>query len=168
MQLPRLGRLRLPSRIALLLGIGALSTAGVPADTAHASRADAELLPRTEPTGLGDLLISSYGGRLFVIQPGSGAEELRLGNTPEAQHLRQLLRHHGAEAKDVRLNRMILAGGGGKGISGGHWKPVRSERPEGSRKTRSAAPATVPDPTNAPRNSGTFRSGNSPVTENNK
>lgn len=168
MQSPRLGRLRLPSRIALLLGLGALSGAGVQADTAHASRADAELLPRTEPVGLGDLLISSEGGRLFVVEPGNGAEELRLGNTPEAQHLRQLLQRHGAETKDVRLNRMILAGGGGKGISGGHWKRIRSERPESSRKAGSSARTTVPDPANAPRYSGTLRSGSPPATENKK
>ena len=88
MRMPRsVGRwLRLPSRIALILGMGAFSTAG--------ARADApEIGPgaTVSPAGRGDLSIRSAGGKIYLSEGGGEFREVPLGDTPEARHLRQLL-----------------------------------------------------------------------------
>ena len=156
--------LRLPSRIALLLGLGALSATGARADVGHDIRDGG-----TEPISSSDnLLVWSEGGRLYVSEDGSRAEELRLGDTAEARHLRQLLQQHGAASSGVRLDRMILAGGGGKGISWSHWKPVGSEQTENPRKTGVSERTTVPGNINTPRQAGASRNLNSAGTENKK
>jgi len=110
--------LRLPSRIALILGMGALSTAG--------ARADA---PEQGNLTFGDTLIRSEGGRILLSE-GGRESELRLSATPERDRLLRLLEEHGPEG--VKLDhdpRLIMSGGGGTGF---YWwgsrKPV-SEKP---------------------------------------
>lgn len=106
--------LRLPGRIAMLLGLGALSVAG--------ARADA---PAAEP-GLGmapnpgAVLVRAEGGRIYLSEHGGAFEELRLGDTAEARLLRQLLESQGAaaDANGIRLHPTILAGAGGDGFHG--------------------------------------------------
>lgn len=102
------GWLRLPGRAAVLIGLGALSTAGARADVSDQDCRAAS----------GDVLIRSEGGRIYLSEGGSGFEELRLGDTAEARHLRQLLEEHVAGPAGLRLNPTILAGGGGSGY---HW-----------------------------------------------
>lgn len=110
MAIPRSLRpwLRLPGRVALILGLGALSTAG--------ARADAP--DQDHRTASGDVLIRSEGGRIYFSEGGRGFEELRLGNTAEARHLRELVEDHAGGSGALRLNPTILAGGGGSGF---HW-----------------------------------------------
>jgi hypothetical protein len=149
------GWLRLPSRIALLLGMGALSAAGVrPAGAAVPPQ------PSVAP-GFGDLLIRAEAGRIYVSQSGGAFGELRLGDTAEARLLQELLAQHGGAG--VRLPPTILAGAGGEGF---HW-------PAGGRRTTLANPppagagspaatpatATSPQPPAAPRTTKIDRAG---------
>jgi hypothetical protein len=106
--------LHLPGRVALILGLGALSTAGARADAPEGhGRA-----------GVGDVLVRSEGGKIYLSQGGEQFQELRLGDTVEARHLRQLLEQNGAAASPagLRLNPTILAGGGGSGFY--WWTPA--------------------------------------------
>src|ERR1051325_1801556 len=111
--------LALPSRLALLLGLGAL-TAG--ATGATAAPVDQSREPQTGVADRSDLVIWSEAGHVYLSDAGAAAIELRLGDTAETRHLQALLERHGATdgAKGVRLDRMILAGGGGEGF---HWSP---------------------------------------------
>jgi hypothetical protein len=130
--------LRLPSRIALLLGLGALTITGAKADTggeSRASRAGARI-PQQSVKAFGDLLIWNENGRIYVSEAGKLGEELRLGDTTEAGLLRQLLEREGATAATPHIlrDRVILVGGGGDGF---HWQPAqKSDNPN---KTRTSA-----------------------------
>jgi hypothetical protein len=115
--------LRLPSRIALILGMGALSTAG--------ARADApEIGPgaTVSPAGRGDLSIRSEGVNIYLSEGGGEFREVPLGDTSEARHLRQLLDRSDVAAgpAGLRLSPTLLAGGGGSGF---HWNPFEKARP---------------------------------------
>jgi hypothetical protein len=131
--------LRLPSRIALLLGLGALSAAGARADTGevHSGHGPARV-PQQSVKTFGDLLIWSEGERIYVAEAGKEAQELALGDNPETHRLRQLLERDGATAESPRVlrDRIILVGGGGDGF---HWGPVRQSDSR-DKTTRSAAP----------------------------
>jgi hypothetical protein len=114
--------LRLPSRVALLMGLGALSAAGAKADATAHPDGDAAWVPQQSAKAFGDLLIWSDAGRIYVSEAGKPAEELHLGKTAEAEALRQLLGRDGATAatpQELR-DRIILVGSGGGGL---HWKP---------------------------------------------
>jgi len=111
--------LRLPSRIALLLGLGALSAAAANPNGAEAHIGKgADGIPQESATEFGDLLIWTEGGRIYLAEPGKSGEDLCLGDTLEAQHLRQLLEQHGATAPSRRVpfGRILLVGGGGCGF----------------------------------------------------
>jgi hypothetical protein len=114
-------RLRLPSRIAVLLGLGALSVAGAKADTAGAMHPGNEgaLSPQQSAKSLAELLIWRDDGRIYVSEAGKPAEELRLGDSAEAALLEQLLDSRGATAANPHTmrDRIILVGGGGCGFS---------------------------------------------------
>jgi hypothetical protein len=133
----------LPGRIALLLGVGALSVAGAKADTAgEASAGDnAARVPQQSAKTFGDLLIWSEADRIYASEAGQPAEELRFGDSTEAIALRQLLERSGATAArpHVLRDRIILVGGGGAGFS---WQPPR--------QPNSATPAPAPTTGAAP------------------
>lgn len=123
------GWLRLPSRIALLLGLGALSAAGADANTGEAYTAKAtDGVPRQDATAFADLRIWTEGGRIYIAEPGKPGEDLCLGDTLEARDLRQLLEQHGATAasRHVPFARMLLVGGGGCGFD---WPSPTKGRP---------------------------------------
>jgi hypothetical protein len=118
--------LRLPSRVAVLLGLGALSIAGAKAATGEESLPPR--VPQQSVKAFGDLLIWSDAGRIYTAETGKPAEELRLGDTAEAELLRQLLEREGASAAAPRVlrDRVILVGAGGDGF---HWDTRRSDNP---------------------------------------
>jgi hypothetical protein len=96
--------LHLPSRIALILGLGALSTAGAPADA------------QPNPTASGDALIRSDGEKIYLSE-GGRETELRLSATPQRDRLLRLLEEHGsAGVKLDRDPRLIMSSGGGAGF----------------------------------------------------
>jgi hypothetical protein len=166
---PFLKWLRLPSRIALLLGLGTLSAVAARAETGHEMQgAGIEPTGQNQRSTAGDLLIWGEGERLYLSEDGSRAAELRLGDTAEARRLRQLLQQHGGESSGVRLDRMILAGGGGKGISWSHWKPVGSERAANPIKTRPSERTTAPRNIGMPRQAGPSGNTKPAETQNNK
>jgi hypothetical protein len=152
--------LRLPRRIALLLGFGALSATGAQADTTEIELGDQSAwVPQQSAKTFGDLAIWSDGGQIYVSEAGKPARELRLGDTAEARHLRELLRRERAVANSpLRLqDRMILVGGGGTGMS---WTPAERNRAfQGPREP--AATGFGPHAPNAP--SQTVRPENSGV-----
>ncbi|MBV9152611.1 MAG: hypothetical protein JO204_12630 [Alphaproteobacteria bacterium] len=160
-------RLRMPSGVALLLGLSALSAAGARADVAREQptgpgpRSQAE---RMSPDGG---VLRSDAGRLYLSENGGQPQELRLGDTPEARRLRQLLQQHSA-ASGVRLDLTLLAGGGGEGISWSHWKPVGSSPTEDPAKTSSARRAALPNSAHAPRHTGASEKTNVTSSENKK
>jgi hypothetical protein len=127
------GRVRLPSRIALLLGFGALSAAGAQADATevdHGSKP--ERVPQQSGKAFGELAVWTEAGRVYVSESGKPARELSLGNTAEAAYLRELLERNGANATSPSVvpDRVILVGGGGAGIG---WVPAdKSQAPAGS------------------------------------
>ena len=72
-------RLPLPSRIALLLGLGALSVSGAKAATSEGDLGkDPRRLPQQSVKQFGELLVWNDGGRIYVSEPNKPAEELRL------------------------------------------------------------------------------------------
>jgi hypothetical protein len=118
--------LRLPSRIAVLLGMGALSATG-----AQPAMAEPELgngpvrVPQQSAKSFGEVLIWSEDGRIYFSESGNKAQELRFGDTPQARRLRELLDREGAVAERPRVlqHRLILVGGGGAAI---HWGGAQS------------------------------------------
>jgi hypothetical protein len=167
MSKPFLKWLRLPSRIALLCGLGALSAAAARADTIHqVPGGDEHAAGQNQRASSGDFFIWSEGERLCVSEDGNRAEELRLGDTVEAQHLRQLLQRHGSSSSGVRLDRMILAGGGGTGMSWGHSKPAGPDRMTNPPETGAANQTTRPKKMGVPQQSGAAANANSPANEN--
>jgi hypothetical protein len=122
--------LHLPSRVALLLGLSALSVASAEADTGASLRPDRDgtRIPQQSARPLADIAIWADSGRIFVSEAGRPAEELHLGNTAEAELLERMLNEQGATASAPRTlrDRIILVGGGGDGF---HWAPKRSEDP---------------------------------------
>jgi hypothetical protein len=114
--------LRLPSRLALILGLGALSTTGAPADA------------QPNQTASGDALIRSDGGKIYLSE-GGRETELRLSATPQRDRLLRLLEEHGPAG--VRLDRdprLIMSSGGGSGFYWWGLKKTTSDRvaPAGS------------------------------------
>ena len=137
------GWFRLPGRIALILGLGALSTAGARADAAEGhQRAD-----------LGDVLIRAGGGKIYLSESGRETE-LRLSATPQRDHLLRLLQQHGAPGVKLdRDPRLIMSGGGGTGFS--LWdtkKPVTNKpAPAPQDPPQVTAPPDLPKQELAPR-----------------
>jgi len=146
--------LRLPSRIALLLGAGALSAAAEHG-IAEAHLGDSLVrVPQQSAKTFGEVRIWSAGGRIYISEDGRNAQELPLADTPEARRLRQLLDGDGADAASPRVlhNRIILVGGGGDGF---HWAPTR--------KSDTADKAQPPKtPISGPKDTASRR-GNSPA-----
>jgi hypothetical protein len=118
MPIPRSLRrwLRLPGRVALILGLGALSTAGARADT----------LDQAHRTSFDDILIRSEGGKIYLTE-GGRESELQLTATPQRDHLLRLLEEHGpGGVKLDRDPRLIMSSGGGSGF---YWWGTRKPAP---------------------------------------
>ena len=136
------------SRLAVLLGIGALSAAGTQA------AAGTQGQPAQNGADRGELRVWSEGGRIYLAEPGAAARELQLGDTAEARRLRALLQDDGKVNGGVRLDRMILAGGGGSGFDwappGQATQPTRRTGTPGSPAPRQSGDRTRPvQPTSA-------------------
>jgi hypothetical protein len=118
--------LHLPSRIALLLGLSALSVAGAKADNGGDPQLDRTRVPQQSAKPLADIAIWVENGRIYLSEAGKPVEELCLGNTAEAELLAQMLKEKGATAvtPHVLRDRIILVGGGGDGF---HWTATRTE-----------------------------------------
>src|SRR4029077_18873098 len=98
-------RLRLPGGAALILGLGALSTAGAQADTQVSQPAS------------GDASVRSDGGKIYLSE-GGRETELRLGATPQRDRLVRLLDEQGSAGVKLGSDpRLIMSGGGGTGFS---------------------------------------------------
>jgi hypothetical protein len=121
---------RLPSRIALILGMGALSTTGAQADVPE----------RANPGAFDDVSVRSEGGRIFLSE-GGRETELRLSPTPQRDRLLRLLDEHGPAG--VKLDgdpRLIMSSGGGAGF---YWWGARksgSEKPSPELQNPSQVP----------------------------
>ena len=133
-------RLRLPGRAALILGLGALSTAGAQADTQVSQPAS------------GDASVRSDGGKIYLSE-GGRETELRLGATPQRDRLLRLLEEHGSAG--VKLDsdpRLIMSGGGGTGFSLRDIKnsitkepaPVQGSSPQSAPPSHPSKPEAVP------------------------
>jgi hypothetical protein len=109
---------RRPSRIALLLGLGALSVAGARTEAA-------KLGPVDVPPETGDALIRDLDGKIFLAERGGEFRELRLQSTAEAEMLKQLLRSRIGGTAAIPLHSTILAGAGGEAF---HWAPADDAR----------------------------------------
>lgn len=124
----------LPSRAALVLGIGAISVAASgPADATSVEQGrELTRVPQQSVKTFGELRVWSDGGRIYLSESGGEARELPLGDTAEARHLRRLLERDGAvaDAPQVLQHRIILVGGGGNGF---HWAPAENTGVSGSR-----------------------------------
>jgi hypothetical protein len=139
--------LRLPSRIAMLLGLGALSVTGAKAGTidAHPGR-NAARIPQQSAKAFGELSIWQENGRIYVSEARKPAEELHLSGSAEAATLRQLLEKQGATAvaPHVQRDRVILVGAGGAGL---HWESQQAGKTTQTQSSTTHNPtATPPDP----------------------
>jgi len=139
MNVPRTARRwwRLPGRVALVLGLGALSAAGARADT----------LGEHKQAGQGETLIRSDGGRIYLFENGRETE-LRFGATPQRDRLLRLLEQH--EPGGLRLDadpRLIMSGGGGMGFSLWNLDKPAAGKPASANRNQ---PLPVRPP-NAPR-----------------
>jgi hypothetical protein len=131
--------LHLPSRIAVLLGFGALSAAAAQANATGVELGSrSERVPQQSAKSFGELRIWTEAGRIYVSENGKAAQELRLGDTPQAHRLREVLERDGADANSPRVlpDRIILVGGGGAGFD---WAPADRNR---TSQAPGAPPAT--------------------------
>jgi hypothetical protein len=145
------GWLCLPSRIAMLLGLGALSVTGAKAGIVgpHSGH-DGAPIPQQSAKASGDLLIWTDKGRIYISEAGNPAEELKLGDTAEAAALRRLLEREGgtAAAPHALRDRIILVGSGGAGL---HWEAQQSGDPN---KPNAPPPRNTDKPASATAQAG--------------
>jgi len=117
---------RLPARGALLLGLGTLiGDARADRPELRPSGTPAEPSSRSASRA-GEVAIRINGEKIYISQDGNTFEELHLGDTPEAAHLKKLLRDEGADggAVSIPVGSMIVASGGGG---------TKGEKPKSSR-----------------------------------
>ena len=131
---------RLPSRIALILGMGALSTTAAQADVPE----------RANLGAFDDVSVRSEGGRIFLSEGGCETA-LRLSPTPQRDHLLRLLEEHGPNGVKLdRDPRLIMSSGGGSGF---YWwgtrRSVSDKPPPVLQNAPQASPPPIPglDPT---------------------
>jgi hypothetical protein len=130
--------LRLPSRLALILGLGALSTTGTQADA------------QPNRTASGDALIRSDGEKIYLVE-GGHETELRLSATPERDRLLRLLKEHGtAGVKLDRDPRLIMSSGGGAGF---YWWGQKKSSPDGVAPAGSGPQPQSTEPSGSPKQS---------------
>lgn len=119
--------LQMPAWGALMLG--ALLAGGARADRSQLQPPEATPEPSRQVAARSDeVAVRIDGDNIYISQRGSAFEELRLGDTPDAAHLRKLLRDAGAEGQSVSvpIGAMIVASGGGSG-KGEKPKPKTSK-----------------------------------------
>jgi hypothetical protein len=108
----------LPAWGALLLGGGALISS---------AQADVKQQPPNQSDlGAHEVVLKVDGDTILISQDGSNFETLRLGDTPEALHLRKLLRDEASDGQSITVpvGSMIVASGGASGRGSG-WKPAQ-------------------------------------------
>jgi hypothetical protein len=107
----------LPAWGALMLGFGALLAGGARADTSQLQPEARPEPSRRLASRLDEVTIRIEGEKIYISERGSAFEELRLGDTSDAAHLRKLLRDAGAvgQSVSVPIGSMIVASGGGSG-----------------------------------------------------
>ena len=129
----------LPAWGALLLGFGAvLGGGGARAGSSQLQPPEATPEPsKVSASRLDEVAIRIEGENSYISQGGSAFEELRLADTPDASHLKKLLRDAGADGQSVSvpIGSMIVASGGGGG-SGGKPKPQTSRATRETGKTK--------------------------------
>jgi hypothetical protein len=133
MAIPRIANrwLRLPGRLALILGLGALSTAAARADTAQGDGA-----------ALGNALVRTEGGKIYLSE-GGRETELRLSATPQRDHLMRLLEERGPAG--VKLDsdpRLIMSSGGGSGFY--WWRATKTVPDQQAPASQNPPQTTVP------------------------
>ena len=122
---------RLPAWGALMLGFGVLIGGNARADQPKPPELTPDLSGQSSSRS-DEVALRLDGEDIYVSQRGGAFEELRLGDTPEAAHLRKLLRDAGGVGKSVSVptGSTIVAGGGG-GAAG--WGSKSKQRtPPGS------------------------------------
>ena len=105
-----------------LSALGAVVLGTSLAQVGHADQAQAEpiAMPETTQTtavGQHEVVLRLEGDCIYISQNGGVFKELRLGDTPEANHLRKLLRETGALQRPVSIpvGATIVASGGASG-----------------------------------------------------
>ena len=101
---------------ATLLGLGALFGGGAQADTPHLPLFKTLPEPsRPAASRVDEVMIRIIGESVQISQDGSSFEELRLGDSPQAAHLRKLLREAAPVGQpiSVPIGSIIVASGGG-------------------------------------------------------
>jgi hypothetical protein len=118
---------RMPAWGALMLGFGVLIGGNARADHPKPSELTPDLSGQS-PSRSDEVALRLDGESIYFSQRGGAFEELRLGETLEAAHLRKLLRDAGGEGRSVSvpIGSTIVAGGGG-GASG--WSSKSKEKP---------------------------------------
>ena len=100
---------------ALLFGGGALMSS---------AQADVKQQPQDRPDfATREVVVKTDGENILISQDGRHFEQLRLGDTREALHLRKLLRDEAADGRSITVpvGSMIVASGGATGRGWG-WK----------------------------------------------
>jgi len=126
---------KLPALGAIALGVGALF-----AGSAQAERLEAQPIKATPEQSRGsassanEVAIRIDGNNVYISQNGSLFEQVQLGDTPEAAHLKKLLRDAGADGQSISvpIGATIVASGGGSG---------KGEKPKEKTSSDKADPA---------------------------
>lgn len=105
---------RIPAWGALMLGFGLLIGGNARADRPKPPELTPDLSGQS-PSRSDEVVLRLDGEKIFLSEGGGVFEELRLGNTPEAEHLRKLLQDAGivGQSVSVPIGSTIVAGGGG-------------------------------------------------------
>jgi hypothetical protein len=122
---------QIPAWGALMLGFGVLIGGNARADQPKPPQLTPDLSGQS-PSRSDEVALRLDGENIYFSQRGGAFEELRLGDTLEAAHLRKLLRDAGGigESVSVPTGSMIVAGGGG-GTAGWNSKS-KPKTPPGS------------------------------------
>jgi hypothetical protein len=122
---------RIPAWGALMLGFGVLIGGNANADQPKPPELTPDLSGQS-PSRSDEVALRLDGENIYFSQGGGAFEELRLGDTLEAVHLRKLLRDAGGMRQSVSVptGSTIVASGGGS-ASGWGWKS-KQKTPPGS------------------------------------
>jgi len=99
---------RLVTSLALMLGFGSLLTTD-----AQAAKSDVQTPPQKHADSSEHVLLRMQADRIYISERGGAFQELLLGDTPEADYLRSLLRGTRGDVVSVPTGSIIVANGGG-------------------------------------------------------